>query len=401
MGSFGYCFNNTRYVEYMRSEDAPHWMTDAQMPTTNTELSDGTDVRCVGEWDRYLSCISWSIGLVTGYGSEPRAGPFHRFNSRVAHVMSVQGVGLFSGREERIVLFFLFIGAFMWAYVTALFVDFISNLDPDLTAFVKGLGDLNAFCTYHRLDSKLSIRLREYYLERKEQIRAEARDEILQKLSPMLQATISWEVHKDWLSGAMPLFQGVLNKKFLVRVALTMVWHVFPPKERLPAGRLYIIRKGYCIYKSQTLGPGRTWGGQEVLAETFLSKAAQDLIHKTAYAISYVHVYTTSAEELLALKDEVGAWPSPFASLPLLTPSAHLPSAPLCVATYSPTPCMFIARTLTFAFAPTHKPFSHSSQTSCSSSNAAPCSTPSLNTFWLSRGNSAVLSTRVVSHPDM
>lgn len=113
------------------------------------------------------------------------------------------------------------------------------------------MDDLNSYVTFHHIGSKLAIRLREYYQETWEQMRAEARDQIVAKLSPMLRSTVGWEVHKEWLaSGATTCFADIDNKGFLTQVALTLHPHCTYASSRFPTLRPCDLTRAHASTRS-------------------------------------------------------------------------------------------------------------------------------------------------------
>ena len=71
-----------------------------------------------------------------------------------------------------------FLGAILWAYVTARLVDVIVNASPEATRFRQMIDELNRFCFFNKLPKEMEIRLREYYIKRKQITQAESRQEV-------------------------------------------------------------------------------------------------------------------------------------------------------------------------------------------------------------------------------
>ena len=61
------------------------------------------------------------------------------------------------------------------------------------------MDELNRFCSFNKLPTMMQIRLREYYIKRKQVSLAESRQEVAEGLSPMLQGEVAWQVNHGWL----------------------------------------------------------------------------------------------------------------------------------------------------------------------------------------------------------
>ena len=137
-----------------------------------------------------------------------------------------------------------FWGAILWAYVTARLVDVIVNANPESTRF-DGIDELNRFCAFSKLPKSMEIRLREYYMKRKQITQAESRQAVAEGLSPMLKGEVAWQINAHWLAN-IPFLNtdlkgvrstGVLDpemQKLRVRVALALRPNVYAPNEVPP-----------------------------------------------------------------------------------------------------------------------------------------------------------------------
>lgn len=93
---------------------------------TNATTSAG--VVCAGPWELYLQAFYWALGLVLSFTNEPLRGlhesyPNERRTTDLLH------------SEQVVVLVLHFMGALLWAYVTARLVDVIVNASPEVTRF--------------------------------------------------------------------------------------------------------------------------------------------------------------------------------------------------------------------------------------------------------------------------
>merc|ERR1719440_1756871 len=98
--------------------------------------------------------------------------------------------------------------AALWAYVTARLVDIIVNTDPDTQHFRQTMDDLNRFCNFHGLPQNVGLELREYFHEKRELMRAEARSKVIIGMSPLLMQQVAWDTNKEWLNRVSFLAQA-------------------------------------------------------------------------------------------------------------------------------------------------------------------------------------------------
>ena len=158
----------------------------------------------------------------------------------------------------------------MLAHVSSVFV--CSN--RCVVQFQQGWDALNRFCGFFKIEQRAAMSLRQYYLERSEEVRAKSRMKVMRWFSPLLAEETVWDLNKEWLV-VVPCFSLVVERasdapeawRFLVSVALAMDVAVFVPKDRPPAGRLYLISSGTAVFRSRTLGPGESWGAEDVMLQ--------------------------------------------------------------------------------------------------------------------------------------
>ncbi len=252
------------------------------------------EARCVSPAIIYLTCFQWALGFIVGFTAEPEGGPFEPHFS--AH-SPVPGLA-FQVHERVCNLVLVVLGAFFWAYVTGRIVEIIANGDPDGAAFHQTMDNLNRFVRFYRLPREQARSLREYYHETRRVVAATARQAVCEGLSHDLQLQVALGINQGWMY-KVPFFERLAPgpneppdaREFLARVAVKMQSTVFPPGERPPTGRLYVIFAGAASYKGRTLGQGHTWGELDVM----LSKAPKCY---RATAVQYLHVMCIDRETL-------------------------------------------------------------------------------------------------------
>ena len=248
-------------------------------------------VSCMPPNQIYMYTFYWSLGLITGYASEPLMGPAPEHYSDTTSFPEL-GTSHAAFRPYEILLLILMglIAAALWAYVTARLVDIILNADPDTTSFRRTMDDLNRFASYHALNFEHALALREYFHEKRDLMRAENRATVAQGLSPLLQAKIGWEVNKVWMV-QIPFFAAA-EKPFLSDIACALRHAVYVPTERPPVSRLYVVFQGVCRYMGRTLARGQHFGERDVLMRnTYMGRPS-------ATAVSYLHVHFVGREAI-------------------------------------------------------------------------------------------------------
>ena len=86
----------------------------------------------------------------------------------------------------------------LWAYLVGTFASIAAGLSPEKQAFRQELSSLNTFMTKYRFPSETRYRMREYLHETVPLRDMEVQDRLLEKLSPAMQAEISYLVNSKW-----------------------------------------------------------------------------------------------------------------------------------------------------------------------------------------------------------
>jgi len=269
----------------------------------------GCSVETVDHWNLYSACFFWALGAVTGYGAVPEVGPFPP-PSAVAALSQ-----RFSLHEKLVLMAVLAVGALLWVFVTAKFVDVISNANPDVTAFRYTMDCLNRFIAFNGLPPELAQRLREYYYATAQMQAANTHKSVTSGMSPALQEEVSLKLNARWLRD-VAFFNGLqmladdpskpkirlvdpVEDGFLAQVAMKLHAAVYAPKEKPPRGSLYLIYGGAASYKGRILGVGKTFGEIDVM----LPLAPRQY---RATALAYLHVFYLTGPELETVALE---WP--------------------------------------------------------------------------------------------
>jgi len=222
--------------------------------------TDGDPVAaCVSSAYIYLQCLWWSVGMLMGapISMRPDKGPYPRYFFSGDNEVELRT------HEQVVVIVLKLFCAFHWTTIIARFVFVYNNLDPDQREFRLGWDHLNRFCSFFNLEQRFRIELRQYYLERADEVKAKSRRKVMNKFSPHLAEEVVWELDKQWLV-RVPCFSLVAERvrgeqlRFLVKVALAMDAAVYVPKDRPPPRRLYIITQGTAMYMGSVYEAGRS-----------------------------------------------------------------------------------------------------------------------------------------------
>ena len=253
---------------------------------------------CVSTDYLYVRALYWGGGLMVGspVSLRPDKGPFDRHYSDPSDATDLTTM------ETLVVMLIRFVAALHWARVIARFVFVFNNLDPDVREFQVGWDALNRFCSFFKIEPRAAMSLRQYYMERSDEMRATSRLKVMRWFSPLLAEECVWDLNKEWLV-TVPCFSLVMERasdhaeawRYLVNVALSMDVAVFVPKDRPPPARLYLITQGSAVYKSRTLGPGESWGAEDVVLSASHRKRPR------AYCTTYLHVRWISTEAFVQL----------------------------------------------------------------------------------------------------
>jgi CRP-like cAMP-binding protein len=103
----------------------------------------------------------------------------------------------------------------------------------------------------------------------------------------------AWEINKKWLV-CVPFFSDA-EMPFLTSVALRMQQAVYAPGDRPDASALYVVFKGSVKYNGKMLGPGDTFGEEDVLLH------GEHHVRVQAMCKTYVHANYIPQDDLYEL----------------------------------------------------------------------------------------------------
>ena len=144
----------------------------------------------------WLQSLYWSLCLLTGIHALPARGSYVPYHSAAAESLS--------DAEMTVLFFLIIIGALIWAYVVASFVDIITNFDPDNRAFRNALDSLNRFLQLHNLhkdNPRACQQIRDYFHHTMHIHRTRSQSTLYSLMSPTMQATFVSQIpfHTIWI----------------------------------------------------------------------------------------------------------------------------------------------------------------------------------------------------------
>ena len=220
-------------------------------------------------FDRYIAALYFSGMTLTSIGY----GEFLPVNT-----------------TERIFLIVLMVlSGFVWTFVIGKVSMVCTSLDPNTIAYQNDMDSLNFFMRDRQLNKELRLSLRDYFAQSRE-IRQRIQDQkLIEKMSPLLQNTVSFEANRVWLDQIWYL-RNVENmyetgQSFLARLCKRIQVCGYVQKERLPLGQLYIIARGIVVKNWRFFGVGKVWG------EDMLIKNPELVDHAQGVAVTYVEAY--------------------------------------------------------------------------------------------------------------
>jgi len=167
------------------------------------------------------------------------------------------------------------LGALLWTYITATFVEVIVNTNPDAVELRNKVEDLNRYIAEANIPAATAQRLREYMDKTRYVSAAQARNKVLDRLSESLRGELALEANAAWLE-TVPIFansaRSAQGQVFLTQVALQLRPAVFAPKEWLPPSYIYVVARGIVAYSGKIVTAGRACGLDQLTYSAYLQR---------------------------------------------------------------------------------------------------------------------------------
>jgi hypothetical protein len=238
------------------------------------DIDSAYGVDCLGPGDVYVAALYWAVMTITSIG----------YGDIAATPRNVT--------EQAIATMLMTIGAIGWGLVLGTIVSNLSDLDPEGDAFSQTMSELNQMMSRESLPNHMRIRLREYFHKTQHVRETTKRRQLLDLMSPTLQAEVAWECSKSFMKRIW--FLEGTSFPFRVQLSMSLQGRVFAPGELFPIGPLYIVHRGIALCGGMVRVKGQVWGDDIILSSLNLR------LQHSARAINFVEVFTITRKALEA-----------------------------------------------------------------------------------------------------
>ena len=183
-------------------------------------------------------------------------------------------------------------------------ISMVTQGDPDIVAFFATMDSLNKFLRDEAVPPALSRRAREYFV-RSKHLRFDDKKGLLLSAMPtsmrdefVLHVSQVWRTN-IWFLGPLDIQSNASDRGFVVDFARSITARVFAPGDLTTPGIMYIIHRGTAFYGTRVVSKGHVFGDDYILSETNVG-----LNRSSARALTYLEVYMSVREEVLALGDK-------------------------------------------------------------------------------------------------
>lgn len=254
---------------YMNGADDDSPMDTWVSHFTAQEAAKGNTVSPV---DLYIAALYWSMMTLTsiGYGDlVPR-----------------------NSTERLLASFYMAISGVTWTYAIGQAAGIASTLDPSRIIYETTMDSLNFYMTERKLPKEMRITLRDYFQSARHVHQSNDDATLLSKMSPLLQGVVALAANKKWMD-SVPMLAALgktrCEREFVGELAKRLELSAYVANERIPLGRLYVLRCGMVVRLWRFMGAGRTWGEDFLLAPDF-----EMVDHAQAVALTFVETYSLS-----------------------------------------------------------------------------------------------------------
>lgn len=200
---------------------------------------------CASAYELYVYSLYFAVMTITsvGYG-DVSATPFN-VGEQIACTIIMLGTAL------------------VWGNLIGVFCS-LAAASPAVQAFREELSQLNGFMAANNLASDLRFRLREFIHETVHLRDAEARSQLLAKLSPAMRGEVSLMVNSRWVAKVWYLQRGA-QLELLIEIASRLKPQVFAPWEFCPSGIMYVVQRGSALWSARLQTAGCAFGEDVLL----------------------------------------------------------------------------------------------------------------------------------------
>ncbi|CAE7194742.1 KCNH6, partial [Symbiodinium microadriaticum] len=195
-----------------------------------------------------------------------------------------------------------------WTYIIGEVCTIVADMTLESQEFRKTMHHLNKMMRDQRLPHDLQQRVRRYFLQNRGQSLFVARQSLMRRMSPQLQAEVSAMTNMLWLE-KVSFFKSFMsfieqqrslgeytapNEACVADVAKSLRLVAFAQQETFHNVQvLYILSKGLVALNSRVGALGEVWGEDFVLSDTSLIRPV------AGYALTYLELLSLTREDFM------------------------------------------------------------------------------------------------------
>lgn len=228
-----------------------------------------------------------------------------------SYTMTSVGYGDFGPRNilERVVCtVIVMVSGLLWAYVLGQVCAIVADMNAESQGFKQKMHHLNQMMHTQSIPQELQRRVRSFFLHNRNQALYVTQQQLLETMSPQLQAEVCTALTLPWLEKVtffgqfMRLIQtletrGVHTMRYracIADISRQLLPVAFAQQESFDnVQELFILSKGLVALNSRVEGGGAVWGEDFVLSDTSLIRPV------AGYALTYIEVLMLTRERFM------------------------------------------------------------------------------------------------------
>jgi hypothetical protein len=238
---------------------------------------------------------------------------FHMYTySLYFSVMTITSVGYgdivataFNPTEQILCTLIMLLSGMLWGYLVGTFCGLAAGLSPMIKMFREDLSAMNHFMAAHGLPSQTRFRMREYVHQTLPLRQIAVERQLLDNLSPAMQAEVSYKINSLWIEHVwylnhLHLSNAAEHPGLRIELASRLSPFIFPPGEFCPTGFMYIIQRGSALWAGKMLrADADSMGRKSVWGDDVVLETAPTLqLEFPALAATYLHVFTIEGKTI-------------------------------------------------------------------------------------------------------
>ena len=233
--------------------------------------------------------------------------------SMMAMVMGYGDPSPGNDKERFTALFLMLFTGSVYAYTIGAICGVVSERDPATKEYNQTMDHLNQYMRQMRIHKGLKQRLRDYFTFCKQNFKEKYYKEVLEEMSPTLQADVAHFTAGPWISqirffnvmaGDPDDPDGMLhneNHTFITGLCLALEPEAFAPKELIiykgqRADKMFVIQRGLVGKEGRVLSAGQFFG------EDFILSSARR--HYQATVLTFLDVYSLEQDAMQEVLDD-------------------------------------------------------------------------------------------------